>query len=93
MYDLNRNAALIAALGKREDSAFARAVLGLFNDLPAIAQCTVFAYQAKRPHTLSVADYRGGSYLRMVADVYTQRFHAFDGIQPILVSCHTHTGA
>jgi DNA-binding CsgD family transcriptional regulator len=84
--DLDRSAALIAALGVREDRAFARAVLGLFDDLPAIAQCTVFVYEAGRPRTLSVADYRGGPYLRAVADAYAQRFHALDGIQPIIAA-------
>ncbi|MDR0458383.1 MAG: LuxR C-terminal-related transcriptional regulator [Burkholderiaceae bacterium] len=77
-------AALIAALGRDEDRAFAQAVLGLFDDLPAIAQCTVFVHQAGRPRTLSVADYRGGSYLRTVADIYARRFYALDGIRPFL---------
>jgi DNA-binding CsgD family transcriptional regulator len=83
---LDRAAALIAALGASEERAFAQAVLGLFDDLPAIAQCTVFVHQAGRTRTLSVADYRGGSYLRAVADAYAQRFHALDGIQPILAA-------
>jgi DNA-binding CsgD family transcriptional regulator len=84
--DLDRAAALMAALGACQGRAFAQAVLGLFDDAAVVAQCTVFAYQAGRPRTLSVADYRGGGYLRTVADVYAQRFHAFDGIQPILTA-------
>jgi len=84
--NLDRAAALMAALGAPEDRAFAQAVLGLFDDLSVIAQCTVFVYQAGRPRTLSVADYRGGSYLHAVADAYARRFCALDGIQPILAA-------
>jgi hypothetical protein len=84
--DLERVTALMAALGAAESGAFARAVLGLFDDLPAIAQCTVFAYQAGQPRPLSVADYRDGSYLRTVADAYARQFHAHDGIQPLLAA-------
>jgi DNA-binding CsgD family transcriptional regulator len=76
----------MAALGVCEGRAFAQAVLGLFNDSSVVAQCAVFVYEAGRPRTLSVADYRGDGYLRTVADVYAQRFHALDGIRPILTA-------
>jgi DNA-binding CsgD family transcriptional regulator len=84
---LDRATALMAALGVREDRSFAQAVLGLFDDLSAISQCTVFVHEAgRRVRTLSVADYRSSSYLRTVADVYAQRFHSLDGIQAILAA-------
>ncbi|MDR1968133.1 MAG: helix-turn-helix transcriptional regulator [Burkholderiaceae bacterium] len=84
---LDRAATLVAALGVREDRSFAQAVLGLFGDLSAISQCTVFVHEAgRRVRTLSVADYRSSSYLRTVADVYAQRFHTLDGIQSILTA-------
>jgi DNA-binding CsgD family transcriptional regulator len=71
-------------VGQSDGHAFARAVLGLFDDLPVIAQCTVFVYQEGRMRTLSVADYRGGAYLRSVADEYAQRFYSLDSIGSIL---------
>jgi DNA-binding CsgD family transcriptional regulator len=84
--DLDRVIALVTAIGARDDRVFAQSVLGLFDDQPGITQCVVFACApGKRARTLSVADYRGGSYLRTVADAYAQRFHALDGIQSILV--------
>jgi hypothetical protein len=33
-----------------------------------------------------VADYRSGGYLPTVGDVYAQRFHAFNGIRPLLTA-------
>ncbi|ABE30236.1 bacterial regulatory s, luxR family protein [Paraburkholderia xenovorans LB400] len=83
--DLNRATGLVAALGAAETNAFAAAVLRLLGDVAAISQCTVFAYEAGlRPRTVAVADYRGGAYLREVADIYARRFYALDGNQQIV---------
>ena len=85
--ELSRATALVAAIGSSEADAFAREVLKLFGQGVAISQCTVFAYEAgNRPRTLSVADHRGGRYLREVADTYAKRFYTLDGNQRILAA-------
>lgn len=59
--ELSRAAGLVAALGARDTDAFAAEVLRLLNPAAAVAQCTVFAYEAahNRARPLSVAGRRG----------------------------------
>jgi DNA-binding CsgD family transcriptional regulator len=48
---------------------------------------TIFAYEfGNRPRTVSVADRRGGRFLRDVADVYSKLFYALDGNQNIVTN-------
>lgn len=83
--DVSRATRLVAAIGGNEPDAFAGEILRLFDDALSITQCTIFAYEfGNRPRTLSVADHRGGRYLRDVADTYARHFYALDGNQPIV---------
>jgi len=62
-------------------------VLKLLGDVASISQCTIFAYEfGNRPRTVSVADHRGGRFLRDVADTYARHFYALDGNQKIVSS-------
>ncbi|ARF86198.1 LuxR C-terminal-related transcriptional regulator [Burkholderia cenocepacia] len=83
--DVSRATRLVAAIGGNEPDAIAGEILRLFDDALSITQCTIFAYEfGNRPRTLSVADHRGGRYLRDVADTYARHFYALDGNQPIV---------
>ncbi|MCR5896600.1 MULTISPECIES: LuxR C-terminal-related transcriptional regulator [Burkholderia] len=80
--DVSRATRLVAAIGCNEPNAFAAEILKLFDDALSITQCTIFAYEfGNRPRTMSVADHRGGRYLRDLADTYAQHFYALDGNQ------------
>jgi DNA-binding CsgD family transcriptional regulator len=83
--DLSRATSLVSAIGCDDTNAFAAEVLKLLGDAAGISQCTVFAYEfGNRPRTISVADHRGGRYLRNVADTYAKSFYALDGNQTII---------
>lgn len=83
--DVSRATGLVAAIGGSEPNAFAAEILKLFDDALSITQCTIFAYEfGNRPRTVSVADHRGGRYLRDVADTYARHFYALDGNQTIV---------
>ncbi|KVX58093.1 helix-turn-helix transcriptional regulator [Burkholderia cepacia] len=80
--DVSRATRLVAAIGGNEPNAFAAEILKLFDDALSITQCTIFAYEfGNRPRTMSVADHRGGRYLRDLADTYARHFYALDGNQ------------
>lgn len=82
---VSRATRLVAAIGSDEPNAFAAEVLKLFDDALSVTQCTVFAYEfGNRPRTVSVADHRGGRYLRDVAETYARHFYALDGNQTIV---------
>ncbi|VWD44366.1 helix-turn-helix transcriptional regulator [Burkholderia contaminans] len=90
--DVSRATRLVAAIGGNEPNAFAAEVLKLFDDALSVTQCAIFAYEfGNRPRTLSVADHRGGRYLRDVADTYARHFYALDGNQTIVSSAHRGT--
>lgn len=83
--DVSRATGLVASIGAGDPNAFAAEVLKLFDDALSVTQCTVFAYEfGNRPRTMSVADHRGGRYLRDVADTYARHFYALDGNQTIV---------
>ncbi|MFX1676580.1 LuxR C-terminal-related transcriptional regulator [Paraburkholderia sp. A2WS-5] len=83
--DLSRATSLVSAIGSDDANAFAAEVLKLLGDAAGISQCTVFAYEFNnRPRTVSVADHRGGRFLRNVADVYARTFYALDGNQAVI---------
>jgi DNA-binding CsgD family transcriptional regulator len=83
--DLSRATSLVSSIGGDDSNAFAMEVLKLLGDAAGISQCTVFAYEfGTRPRTISVADHRGGRFLRDVADAYAKRFYALDGNQTIV---------
>jgi len=83
--DLSRATSLMLSIGATDANAFASEVLKLTSGVAGISQCTVFAYEfGNRPRTMSVADHRGGRYLRDVADTYASRFYALDGNQRIV---------
>ncbi len=86
--ELSRAAGLVAALGARDTDAFAAEVLRLLNPAAAVAQCTVFAYEAahNRARPLSVAGRRGPPYLREIADLYARRFAALDDNRRIFMT-------
>jgi len=85
--DLSRATSLVSSIGASDANAFAAEVLRLLGDVAGISQCTVFAYEfGNRPRTMSVADHRGGRYLRDVADTYASRFYALDGNQRIVAA-------
>ena len=83
--DLSRATRLVAAIGEEDANAFAAEVLKTLGDVVPISQCTVFAYEfGNRPRTVSVADHRGGRFLRDVAETYARLFYALDGNQKII---------
>ncbi len=76
---------LMASIGRADATSFAAEVLNTFGESAHISQCTIFAYEfGNRPRTVSVADRRGGRFLRDVADVYAKLFYVLDGNQPIV---------
>lgn len=90
--DVSRATRLVAAIGGNEPNAFAAEILKLFDDALSITQCTIFAYEfGNRPRTMSVADHRGGRYLRDLADTYARDFYALDGNQQIVSTAHRGT--
>lgn len=86
-FDLARVTGLVAAIGGDNANALAAEVLNLLGPATSVSQCTVFAYEfGNRPRTVSVADHRGGRFLRDVADTYTRLFYALDGNQRIVTA-------
>jgi DNA-binding CsgD family transcriptional regulator len=84
-FDLARVTGLVAAIGGDNANALAIEVLNLLGPATSVSQCTVFAYEfGNRPRTVSVADHRGGRFLRDVADTYARLFYALDGNQRIV---------
>lgn len=84
-FDLARVTGLVAAIGGDNANALATEVLNLLGPATSVSQCTVFAYEfGNRPRTVSVADHRGGRFLRDVADTYARLFYALDGNQRIV---------
>jgi len=89
--DVSRATGLVAAIGAGDPNAFATELLKLFDEALSVTQCTVFAYEfGNRPRTMSVADHRGGRYLRDVADTYARHFYSLDGNQKV-ISTASHT--
>ncbi|WP_175915218.1 LuxR C-terminal-related transcriptional regulator [Burkholderia sp. BCC1638] len=83
--DVSRATGLVTAIGGSEPNAFAAEILKLFDDALSVTQCMIFAYEfGSRPRTVSVADHRGGRYLRDVADTYVRHFYPLDGNQKIV---------
>ncbi len=73
------------AISRPDPDALAASVLGTVGDFLPISQCTIFAYEFDaRPRTVSVADHRGGRFLRDVAQRYATHFHALDGNRAII---------
>ena len=84
-FDLTHVTGLVAAIGGDDANALAAEVLNLLGPATSVSQCTVFAYEfGNRPRTVSVADHRGGRFLRDVADTYARLFYALDGNQRIV---------
>jgi DNA-binding CsgD family transcriptional regulator len=84
-FDLSRVTSLVSAIGRDDANALATEVLNLLGSTASVSQCTVFAYEfGNRPRTVSVADHRGGRFLRDVADTYARLFYALDGNQQIV---------
>jgi DNA-binding CsgD family transcriptional regulator len=84
-FDLLRVTNLVSAIGRDDANALAAEVLNLLGPATSVSQCTVFAYEfGNRPRTISVADHRGGRFLRDVADTYARLFYALDGNQQIV---------
>ncbi len=85
--DLSRVTGLVAAIGQADATSFASEVLGTLGAAAKISQCTIFAYEfGNRPRTVSVADRRGGRFLRDVADVYSKLYYVLDGNQGIVTA-------
>ena len=82
-----RAADLVMSISHRDADAFAASMLRTVGDMLPVSQCTVFAYEFDaRPRTVSAADYRGGRFLRDVADRYATHFYALDGNRAIIES-------
>lgn len=85
--DLSRVTGLVAAIGQADASSFAAEVLKTMDGASPVSQCTVFAYEfGNRPRTVSVADHRGGRFLRDVADAYSRHYYLLDGNQQVLAA-------
>lgn len=88
--DLSHVTNLVAAIGHADHTSFAGEVLKTLSESAHISQCTIFAYEfGNRPRTVSVADHRGGRFLRDVADVYSRLFYSLDGNQGIVTNSST----
>ncbi|WP_322014764.1 helix-turn-helix transcriptional regulator [Paraburkholderia sp. J12] len=84
-FDLSRVTSLVSAIGRDDANALAAEVLNMLGPAASVSQCTVFAYEfGNRPRTVSVADHRGGRFLRDVADTYARLFYALDGNQQVV---------
>lgn len=87
--DLSQVTGLVAAIGQADATSFASEVLNTLGAAAKISQCTIFAYEfGNRPRTVSVADRRGGRFLRDVADVYSKLYYVLDGNQGIVTATH-----
>jgi DNA-binding CsgD family transcriptional regulator len=85
--DLSNVTDLVASIGNADATSFAAEVLKTLGKAAQISQCTIFAYEfGNRPRTVSVADHRGGRFLRDVADVYSRLFYVLDGNQGIVTN-------
>ncbi|WP_394777902.1 helix-turn-helix transcriptional regulator [Undibacterium sp.] len=85
--DITRANGLMAAVVHEDSNAMAAEILKTLDALAPVSQCTIFAYEnSNRPRTVSVADYRGGKFLKDVADTYSRFFYSFDGNQSIVSS-------
>ena len=85
--DLSQVTGLVAAIGQADATSFAAEVLNTLGEAAKISQCTIFAYEfGNRPRTVSVADRRGGRFLRDVADVYSKLYYVLDGNQGIVTA-------
>lgn len=83
--DLSRATGLVGAIGHDDANALAAEVLHMLGPATSVSQCTIFAYEfGNRPRTVSVADHRGGRFLRDVADTYARLFYVLDGNQSIV---------
>lgn len=68
------------SFGQADASSFATEVFTTLSAAAKISQCTIFAYEfGNRPRTVSVADRRGGRFLRDVADVYSNLYYVLNG--------------
>lgn len=82
---LSKATDLVLSIGQDDPHALAGGILKTLGDVVPISQCTVFAYEfGERPRTLSVADHRGGHFLRDVADTYARFFYVLDGNRKII---------
>ncbi|NML60123.1 helix-turn-helix transcriptional regulator [Massilia sp. RP-1-19] len=87
LLDLSRVTGLVAAIGQADNTTFAAEVLKTLAEPAKISQCTVFAYEfGNRPRTVSVADHRGGRFLRDVADAYARHYYLLDGNQRVITA-------
>jgi DNA-binding CsgD family transcriptional regulator len=87
--DVSRATGLVSAIGSDDVSALAVEFLKLLGDAAGVSQCTVFAYEFdNRPRAVSLADHRGGRFLRDVADNYAKHFYALDGNRTIISRAH-----
>jgi DNA-binding CsgD family transcriptional regulator len=87
LLDLSRVTGLVAAIGQADNTTFAAEVLKTLAEPAKVSQCTVFAYEfGNRPRTVSVADHRGGRFLRDVADVYSRHYYLLDGNQRVIAA-------
>ncbi|WP_429300916.1 helix-turn-helix transcriptional regulator [Paraburkholderia sp. GAS199] len=73
------------SISHADPDLFAASILKTVGENVPVSQCTVFAYEFDaRPRTVSVADHRGGRFLRDVADHYATHFYALDGNRAII---------
>jgi DNA-binding CsgD family transcriptional regulator len=78
-------AGLLMAIGDDNRDALASGILKTIDATLPVSQCTVFAYEFDgRPWTVSAADYRGGRFLRDIADSYSKHFYRLDGNRAVV---------
>ncbi|MFM0736149.1 helix-turn-helix transcriptional regulator [Paraburkholderia xenovorans] len=76
---------LVMSIAHADPDRLAASILKTVGDALPVSQCTIFAYEFDaRPRTVSVADHRGGRFLRDVADHYATHFYALDGNRAII---------
>ncbi|MFZ6648313.1 helix-turn-helix transcriptional regulator [Undibacterium sp. TJN25] len=88
--DISRATGIMAAIAHEDSNAMAAEIVRTLDALAPVSQCTIFAYEnSNRPRTVSVADHRGGKFLKDIADTYSRFFYSFDGNQTIVSSADT----
>lgn len=80
---------LVMSISHANADALAASMLNMVGESLPVSQCTIFAYEFDaRPRTVSVADHRGGRFLRDVAARYAMHFYALDGNRAIIGGSH-----
>ncbi|MCB2016361.1 MAG: LuxR family transcriptional regulator [Hydrogenophaga sp.] len=84
---LAQASALLSHLGQGARDALAEDLLRLVGAQVALAQCTIFAFEAgRKPRVLAVGDRSRTLELPHIAEAYVSRYHRLDGLSAVMQS-------